>query len=207
MAHFTDSLIEEFELKEANLNYNAELEKIRKWHTTGNRNVAAMSDEKLKMNYDICQTYGYSHEAALLKHEGWVRHLKWALFVPLDTVKLGSEDFMLPDFNFVRASINDPNVIISAYSDSGNPIRTGIILIILTILAGHPEIGEKLKDAMIADYNVSSASIKDAIEKALADATIVDKLDKLSYSNYVDIGESLALNEKVEKHDILNPKL
>lgn len=84
---YTEKLIEEY-ITEANLDFNTELRKIKDWHATGRRNVAAMSDEKLKFDYDICIGRNFNYEANILKAEARSRGLAWGTDERIDHLNL-----------------------------------------------------------------------------------------------------------------------
>ena len=67
-------------LKEApNLSYYEQEQKMDAWHRGARKqNVGACSNEKLKMNYDICARKGYVQEANQLFAEAKRRGLSWA---------------------------------------------------------------------------------------------------------------------------------
>lgn len=202
MKHFTDTLIENI-IQEASLNYSTELDKIREWHSTGRRNVKSMSDEKLKFDYAICKTNGYEYEASVLKSEGKSRGLSWAIKndEDINKITLIDADFILADVEFINNN-PDKQTLINKVNSTNTPIKNSIIFIIIALVLHKIDLATALKQNIIDNNNkIAESDIKTIVQNTATDAAIISKLTELINS----LNESL--QEEVEKHNTLNPKL
>ena len=79
-----------------------------------------------------------------------------------------------------------------------------IVAIVLSLLLKLPDTAKALKGALMQDFTLSEQSIKDTVQKIIADSVIVKRLTDI-VNGLNNVTESL--KEDVEKHDTLNPKL
>ena len=163
---FTEKLIEEY-ITEASLDFNTELRKIKDWHATGRRNVAAMSDEKLKFDYDICVGRGFDYEAHLLKNEARRRDLAWGTDENINKLNITENDFHPADASFIKDHEQDVQAIILNFTKSYTPLKDTIIAIVLALLLKLPDVAKALKGALISDFTLSEQDIKSAVKKVI----------------------------------------
>ena len=202
---YTDSLVEEFIEESPTLSWYDQKQKMTDWHN-GKRglNIRACSDDKLKMNYDICVQKGYQTEARQLQIEGQARGLSWANRSLKVLPVLSASDFDYADYSFVKNnSIRDIiNNLIYAISCNGSHLgdKLCIIALIYAIIAQLPNYVEIFKNELVRRGNYTKDEIKKVIQKALQDKDLVAKLNEIK-----SFKEDL--HEDIEKHDTLNPKL
>ena len=201
---YTDSLVEEFIEESPTLSWYDQKQKMTDWHN-GKRglNIRACSDDKLKMNYDICVQKGYQTEARQLLNEGAsLEGLSWSNKVKISSIISINFDYAqlrIWKKNSIRDIINN---LIHAISCNGSRLgdKLCIIALIYAIIAQLPNYVEIFKNELVRRGNYTKDEIKKVIQKALQDKDLVAKLNEIK-----SFKEDL--HEDIEKHDTLNPKL
>ena len=178
-------------LNEATLSYYDQEKKMDAWHNgTRGLNIAACSDAKLKMNYDICKQKGYQNEAAQLEAEGRSRGLWWAKpqQAPQPAPKMPEEiiftvdDFHTADALFVNDA-KDTTTLINNWphaKDHGSKDLIMALIFALCLGKNQDDFIKTLKIYLTDFCEVSETELKDIINKCLADAEIVKRLNEIT---------------------------
>lgn len=210
-------------LAEATLNWFDQERKMDAWHNgTRGAAVSAMSDAKLRMNYDICTQNGYSYEANVLKTEAANRGLSWAQPKPQPAVQpqpaqqpqvqnkqlmsFTADEFTKIDATFVKDNENNSHGLIASAMLLNGTIRWVFKYLIHAIVLKCPQVKHACLQFLTGNAGMSIDEIKNTISNVLANQAIVDKLNELvalvSSNTLTD-----NLHEDIEKHTELNPKL
>lgn len=208
-------------------------DKMDLWHK-GQRgfNYKAASDSKLEDCYNICVKKGYSTEVNTLLAEGKLRGLAWAMkSISQNTAKptnINLINLEIGDFYksiFVRCAsckttpaniaeeeaknlldyLNKEILYDSHLTAAEKAIRmrkNDFVCLIYFICLGNKAAYEALRLGIEFNYNLSANELKEICKKALDDPEI---LNWITYLLSLNLQESL--QEDIEKHDELNPKL
>lgn len=204
-------------------------EKMDLWYK-GQRgfNFKAASDKKLEDCYNICVSKGYTLEANTLRAEGKLRGLLWAAKTkPQNVSKQADISLTVSDFYksiFVRcascrsspvlAAVEAVNLLTHLRNEVSNDKhltdaekaermqKNDFVCLIYFICLKNKAAYDKVKFEIELRYGLNSTQIKEICKKALDDPEI---LNWITYLLSLDLQESL--QEDIEKHDKLNPKL
>lgn len=191
-------------------------------------NFKAASDKKLEDCYNICVSKGYTLEADTLRAEGKLRGLLWAAKTkPQNVSKQTNISLTVSDFYksiFVRcASCKSSPVLAAAEAENllnhlskevlndkrltdaekaERMQKNDFVCLIYFICLKNKAAYDAVKFEIEYHYNLNSTQIKEICKKALDDPEI---LNWITYLLGLDLQESL--QEDIEKHDELNPKL
>lgn len=195
-------------------------------------NYKAASDSKLEDCYNICVKKGYKVEADILLAEGKLRGLAWALkSIPQNTAKPANINLInleIGDFYksiFVRCASCKTTPANEADTEAENLLnhlskevlndkrltdaekaermrKIDFVCLIYFICLKNKAAYDAVKFEIEYHYNLNSTQIKEICKKALDDPEI---LNWITYLLGLDLQESL--QEDIEKHDELNPKL
>lgn len=182
-------------------------------------NIKACSTQKLKDYYKICQANGFRIAGAKILQEIIDRGL---LDTPrLDSINLEESDFtehfakevyedvdsLIADLNNVSAN-NDPMIDLYNLNDRQKTqlmVDYVLYLIWAIVLKVEKSKIDKLLQLCInlPIAKVDEQQIKECIKQVLSKKNVIETINKIA--NQLVINESL--NEDIEKHDQLNPKL
>ena len=208
-------------------------EKMDLWHQ-GQRgfNYKAASDSKLENCYNICVKKGYRWESDILLDEGKMRGLAWAQKnIQQNTAKPANINLInleIGDFYksiFVRCASCKTTPANEADTEAENLLnqlskevlndkrltdaekaermrKNYFVCLIYFICLKNKAAYDAVKFEIEYHYNLNSTQIKEICKKALDDPEI---LNWITYLLSLDLQESL--QEDIEKHDELNPKL
>lgn len=191
-------------------------------------NFKAASDKKLEDCYNICVFKGYTLEADTLRAEGKLRGLLWAAKTkPQNVSKQTNISLTVSDFYksiFLRcASCKSSPVLAAAEAENllnhlskevlndkrltdaekAERMRKNyFVCLIYFICLKNKAAYDKVKFEIELRYGLNSTQIKEICKKALDDPEI---LNWITHLLSIDLLESL--QEDIEKHDELNPKL
>lgn len=186
-------------------------------------NVRACSDEKLKFYYDICKSEGYRSAGYKIEDEMLTR----GLVSPYDTyfrtpmqrpakftgtIDFAENDFQPVDGFFVYEHSNSDldDIVKDLERDLANDTvgltKQLFLYLIWAICLKLNQAIEILKTA-VAKQGMSNKDIFDTIQNILQNKNIVTRIqENIEYiKKNAEISESL--DETIEKHDKLNPKL
>lgn len=204
-------------------------EKMDLWYK-GQRgfNFKAASDKKLEDCYNICVSKGYTLEANTLRAEGKLRGLLWAAKTkPQNVSKQADISLTVSDFyksifarcascksSPVLAAVEAVNLLTHLRNEVSNNNqlsdaekaermqKNDFVCLIYFICLKNKAAYDKVKFEIELRYGLNSTQIKEICKKALDDPEI---LNYITYLLNFDLQENL--QEDIEKHDELNPKL
>ena len=193
-------------------------------------NVRACSDEKLQFYYDICKSEGYRSAGYKIESEMLTR----GLVSPYDTyfrtpmqrpakftgtIDFTENDFQPVDGFFIYEHSSDNPVagkadlasIVSDLekdlaNDTVNLTKQLFLYLVWAICLKLTQAIEILK-AAVAKQGMSNKDIYDTIQNILQNKTIVTRIQENIEYIKKNAGISEELEETIEKHDKLNPKL
>lgn len=221
MNHFTDSLLKDFLLEAS---YSEQEEKMDLWHNGQRKqNIRACSDDKLKVNFDICVRKGYDHEALLLRNEAEIRDLWWKNAPtsrqlkptpapsssqvqpgaePLITIAAPKvEDFTLELAKKIKLAAGD-RIMLRGADISSQPQNTLTALIIALVLKDQAAVA--VLEEKLLEWNVDKDDAMEYMRKCL-DEPIKSKLKELVIALTEGVRNTVV--EALEKHETLNTKL
>lgn len=197
-------------------------EKMRLFNAGQRReNIKACSDQKLKDYYNICVQNGFKNAENQIMSELIARGLVSARPIRLDDITLDESDFtehyakeiytntdqVIVDLTNIMLN-KDPDIDIFSLNTKQ---RTQLMVdcIVYLIWAVVLQLEKSKIDMLIqlcVNMNIAEVDlqqIKNCIKKVLADKNIIDKINKIA--NELVLNEEL--QEDIEKHNQLNPKL
>ena len=198
-------------------------EKMQAWHYGDRKeNIKACGDAKLQLYYDICMRKGYMAEAKVILEEAKNRGLSWAIKAAavnsmyagntksvaqyLKDLTFSIQDFHTADATFVEQNKdNYLELATSAFGAKNLPVderlKAFIIYIIFALVLGYTKLAGELKDILPHDATTIN-TLKEVITNVISDKTIMAQLTGIKKDILPE-----SLQEKIEKHDKLNPKL
>lgn len=208
-------------LNEANLNWFEQERKMDLWHNGGRGSaVKLMSDDKLKMNFDICKKKGYTVEANILQNEAVKRGLSWAALQNTNTntntqqidtqpnadlhLTFNEDQFAIYLAKSVKkSSIEQLSSVLEAFESlkSQPGVREGsvfIYLIYAIILKCSQEKIDTIKDFLVQKFGMDIQTIKDNIRTVLSDSAIMEKINQITAEVLTESVEQ-KLDEKIVK--------
>lgn len=186
-------------------------DKMDMWHNgTRGFNVPACGEPKLIAAHKICTKKGYTKEASILADEANKRGIQLGqpavkqqpdyktnfLNLP-NTITIA--DFTKDDLKAIRD--NDQDHIFIRSTGVDGCLKEVLIKLIYAMLLKQNDVILQIKDNICKIAGISESELRDVITKIIADKNILNKITE----NVNSIDESL--NEGIEKHNELNPKL
>ena len=198
-------------------------EKMQAWHYGDRKeNIKACGDAKLQLYYDICMRKGYIREAKAILEEAKNRGLSWAIKAAtvnnmyagntksvaqyLKDLAFSAKDFDLATATFVKQNENNYlDLATDAFGATGVPVderlKCFVIYIIFALVFGNTKLAGELKDILPHDTTTVN-TLKEVITNIISDKVLMSTLSDVKKEIL-----SESLQEKIEKHDNLNPKL
>lgn len=207
--------------------------KLDHWHNGGNPiNYRQSKDDKLKMYHDMAVKKGYASEAEELRKEGERRDLDWAIVTEDEDEleglpELPAEAFTPSLADRVLEYADDPEGFCDSYLRKNGPFNkvwfiAGLAAMMMAASLGKKEVFNALRARVLAaakeHIHMSGQEVLEHYINSIKRQEIHDKIQGIidDLKKKPSVNESLGepfdgtsdwVEEDVERHDTLNPKL
>ena len=148
-------------------------------------NAAAASEAKLRLNYDICVKYGFNKAKKIIENELRARGLLTTQgnvknTIDLNSFKIDINELHPADVRFIVDNIKSITTLITNIESADTDelkFRFAFITLLYVLYLKEVTVMNKIKDYIIATFNIDSNSLKQFIKtKILTDSKLTARL-------------------------------
>lgn len=182
--HKAETEDEDEEPLEEAVNYYDQVEKMRALENgTRGFNAKAASDEKLRVNRQVCIDKGFHTALKIVEDEMYARGLLSRQVAVDKTLILNANNIKPNDLLDLNSYANDIDVLIGK---SAVDWPDALKYLLLALFSGNKVLADAIKDKILANFKITVSELKDLINKNIADANVSTRVKNICKTTKVE---------------------